>query len=163
MGMETNIVEVFEKFKELTSKEMTKAVKRAVNKAANTLKANTLSELHSIGLNISSNNKYSDRLDDGVRMRKASGNYDEDIYSMVHIMGSQATGSGTFRLRFFEAGTNDRYQTEIHGTPLKKPRYIGRIKPYRFFQAANSTLESQLDSIYMDEIDKTIQKINNQQ
>lgn len=162
MGLETNIVEVFEKFKELTAREMTKAVKRAINKAASTLKANTLSELYATGINISSNSNYSDKLDDGVRMRKASGNYDEDINAMVHIMGSRSSGSGTFRLRFFEAGTKDRYQTKINGTPLKKPRFIGRIKPYWFFKSANSTLESQLDMIYMDEIDKTIQKINNQ-
>lgn len=161
MGFETNIIEVFDKFRDLTAREMTKAVKRAINKAASTLKANTLSELHATGINIGTNQKYSDTLDEGVRMRKAGGNYDEEIYSVVHIMGSRASGSGTFRLRFFEGGTKDRYQTKINGVELKKPRYIGNIKPYRFFQSANSTIESQLDAIYMEEIDKAVQKINN--
>ena len=160
MGMETNIVEVFEKFSNLASKEMTRAIKRAINKAASQLKATTLSDLHATGINIGHNPKYSDTLDDGVRMLKARGNYDEDIYSIVHILGSRATGSGTYRLRFFEGGTKDRYQTKVNGIQLKKPRYIGAIKPYRFFQSANHTIESQLDRIYMEEIEKTIDKLN---
>lgn len=160
MGMETNIVDVFEKFKDLTTREMTKAIKRAVNTAASRLRATTLSELHSTGINIGHNQKYSDALDNGVRMRKAAGNYDEDIYSIVHILGSRASGSGTFRLRFFEGGTKDRYQTRVNGVQLRKPRHIGAIKPYRFFQSANQTIESQLESIYMTEIDKAIQKLN---
>lgn len=163
-GLETNVVEVWANFQELTSRQMTSAIKKAVSRGAAELKKETISQLGSTGIDTSApNTKYNDKLSDGVMMRKAQGNYDEDIYSIVHIMGTRATGSGTFRLRFFEKGTKDRYQKTMNGNPLKKPRFLGHIKPYWFFKNANSTIESRLDQIYIEEIDKAIDKINNSQ
>lgn len=163
-GFETNIEQVWAQFQELTSKQMTGAIKKAVSRGAAELKGETISQLHSSGIDIDRpNTKYQDKLDDGVMMRKAKGNYDEDIYSIVHIMGSRATGSGTFRLRFFEKGTKDRYQQTSNGKPLQKSRFLGSIKPHWFFKNANSTIESRLDQIYLEEIEKAIDKINRSQ
>lgn len=163
-GFETNIEQVWAEFQDLTSKQMTSAIKKAVSRGAAELKKETITQLRSSGIDVDRpNNKYNDKLDDGVMMRKARGNYDEDIYSIVHIMGSMSSGSGTFRLRFFEKGTKDRYQQTSHGNPLKKPRYVGAIRPYWFFKKANTNIESRLDQIYMEEIDKAIEKINRSQ
>lgn len=161
-GLETNIEEVWAKFQELTTNEMTKAIKRALNKGAVELKELTKSNFLSSGIaQHSPESKYNDSLEDGIRMRKAQGNYDEDFYSIVHILGTRASDSGTFRLRFFEKGTQDRFQQSIHGKPLQKQRYIGKIKPKWFFKSANQQIESQLDQIYLNEIDKAIEKVNN--
>lgn len=160
-SFETNIEEVWAKYQELTTNEMTKAIKRALNKAAVELKELTKNNFLASGINSHSpESKYNDSLEDGVRMIKARGNYDEDFYSTVHILGTRASDSGTFRLRFFEKCTRDRFQTSIHGKPLQKPRYIGQIKPKWFFKTANSQIESQLDQIYLTEIDKAIEKVN---
>lgn len=161
-GLETDIEKVWEEFSELTSSEMSKAVKRALNKAAATLQQTTKTNLSSlVKSDTGGHGKYNDRLRDGVRRSGAKGFYDEELTAVVHIMGTQATGSGTYRLRFLEKGTNERYAKTYKGQPLKKPRYLGQIKPRWFFRDANQTIEPQLEKIYMEEIDKTIQKINN--
>lgn len=163
-GLETNIEQVWADFQDLTSSQMTRAIKKAVSRGAAELKKETLTQLYSSGIDLAKKtDKYNDSLEDGVIMRKAKGNYDEDIYSIVHIMGTRSTGSGTFRLRFFEKGTKDRYQQSSNGMNLKKPRFLGHIKPYWFFKNANSTIESRLDQIYIEEIGKAIDKINNSQ
>lgn len=160
-GFETNIVEVWEEFKDLTKNDMTKAIKRALNKAAAKLQEQTKANLRTmIKSDTGGHGKFNDRLSDGVMRRNAGGNYDEDLYAVVHVMGSQATGSGTYRLRMLEKGTKERYAQRYKGEPLMKPRYTGAIKPMWFFKSANATIESQLESIYIDEIDNAIEKIN---
>lgn len=77
------------------------------------------------------NPKYNDTLADAPRFTKPDGSS-----LTVHALGSGATGSGTFRARFFEAGTKDRYQKTYRGEPLKKKRYVGRIGPTHFFSSA---------------------------
>lgn len=161
-GFETNIEEVFKQFAELTNKEMSKAVKRALNKAAAELQNQTKANLQGvIKSDTGGHGKYNDRMVDAVRRSGARGSYDAELSAVVHIMGTQATGSGTYRARFFEKGTKDRYAQTYKGQPLKKPRYLGAIKPAWYFRSANQMVEPQLERIYMEEIDKTIQKINN--
>jgi len=160
-GFVTNIDEMFEKFAELTSTEMTRAIKRALNKAAVQLQRLTKSNLSSmIKSDTGGHGKYNDRLENGVMRRSASASYDEEMTAMVHIMGSRSSGSGTFRLKFLEGGTKERYAQTYKGRPLKKPRYLGQIKPMYFFKSANETIEPQLERIYIEEIDKAIDKIN---
>jgi HK97 gp10 family phage protein len=160
-GFVTNIDEMFEKFAEMTSNEMTRAIKRALNRAAAQLQRLTRSNLSSmIKSDTGGNGKYNDRLSDGVMRRSAKAAYDEEMSTVVHVMGRQASGSGTFRLRFLEGGTKERYAQTYKGQPLKKPRYLGQIKPMNFFKNANETIEPQLERIYIEEIDKAIDKIN---
>lgn len=161
-GFVTDIEKVWNEFSELTSSEMSKAVKRALNKAAAELQQKTKANLSSlVKSDTGHNGKFNDRLKDGVRRSGAKGMYDEELTAVVHIMGTQASGSGTYRLRFLEKGTKERYAKTYKGQPLKKPRYLGAIKPRWFFRSANQTIEPQLEKIYLEEIDKTIQKINN--
>lgn len=160
-GLEANLVKTFEEFSQLTAKEMSKAVKRALNKAAAQLQQQTKSNLSSlIKSDTGGNGKYNDKLKDAVIRRGSKGFYDEELTAVVHIMGTQTTGSGTFRARFLEKGTKPRYAMEYKGQPLQKPRYLGQIKPLWFFKSANQMVEPQLEQIYIAEIDKTIQKIN---
>ena len=158
-GFETNIEEVFAKFSELTSSEMSKAVKRALNKAANALQNQTKANLETMIKNHGSTMpKFNDYLKEGVIRYSAKGNYDTELSSTVHIMGKYSSGTSTFILRMQEAGTKERYAVKYQ--PLQKPRYTGSLKPMWFFKSANQAIEPQLEHIYMEEIDKTIQKIN---
>lgn len=160
-ALETDILKVWESFSQLTASEMTKAVKRALNKVAAQLQSQTKSNLAGmVKSDTGSKGKFSDRLSDGVIRRKAGGMYDEEMSVIVHIMGTQASTSGTYRLRFLENGTKERYATKYKGAPLTKPRYTGAIKPMKFFKAANDMIEPQLEHIYTEEIGAAIQKIN---
>lgn len=158
--METNIVEVFEKFRELEATEMTKACRRALRAGAKALQTQTIANFNALGLKKTGSGKYSDNLVDAIRIKKFSNEYDEELSTGVHIMGTRAKTSGTYRTRFFEKGTADRYQDNIRGTQLKKPRYIGRIHATNFFKAANDAVLPQLEGIYATEIDKACDKIN---
>lgn len=160
-GFVTDIEKVWEEFTNLTSTQMSRAIKRALNKAAAQLQSQTKSNLSSlIKSDTGHNGKFSDKLVDAVRRVGANGAYDQELSAVVHIMGSQASTSGTYRARFLERGTNERYAKTYKGQPLRKPRYLGQIRPRWFFRSANQQIEPQLERIYMEEIDKAIQKIN---
>ena len=77
------------------------------------------------------NPKYNDTLVDAVGFSKVDG-----ASLVVNAMGTRKPGSGTYRTRFFEEGTRDRYQKKINGIRLKKKKYIGKIKPTKFFASA---------------------------
>lgn len=158
-GLETNVLDVFEKFKDLTSAGMNRAIKSALNKAAAQLQRDTKVNL-AASIKHDTGQGYNDKLSDAVRRRAARGSYDEELTSIVHIMGSRATGSGTFRAIFLENGTKERYAKTYKGNKLKKPRYLGAIRPRRFFRTANQSLESQIEHIYVEELSNAIEKIN---
>lgn len=77
------------------------------------------------------NPRYSDTLLDAVGFSKVDG-----ASVNVNAMGNRKSTSGTYRARFFEAGTRDRYQKRHNGIKLKKKKFIGNIKPTNFFSSA---------------------------
>lgn len=77
------------------------------------------------------NPRYSDTLIDAVGFTKVDG-----ASLNVNAMGTRKSSSGTYRARFFEAGTKDRYQKRYKGIRLKKKKYIGKLKPTNFFSSA---------------------------
>ena len=77
------------------------------------------------------NPRYSDTLLDAVGFSKVDGSS-----LTVNAMGNRKSSSGTYRARFFEAGTKDRYQKTRNGIRLKKKKFIGKIKPTNFFNSA---------------------------
>ena len=82
------------------------------------------------------NNKYNDTIADAVRMSKV-----DEAEGTVHVLGTRNKGSRTYMARFFEKGTKDRYQKTFKGVKLKKKKWIGKIKPLRFFnKAVNANL-----------------------
>lgn len=159
-AVETDMYKVFDQFAELTVKEMTAAVKRALKKGAQALRKQTVSNMEASFNSTARNPLYSDRITDAARVSKVSADYGEDMEVKVHIMGTQKSGSGTYRARFFENGTVDRYAKTWRGKPLTKQRYLGRLQSKGFFTAANSSVLPSLPSMYMTEIDKAIQKMN---
>ena len=161
-GLETNIEEVFNAFCDLTQKEMKGVVKKAIGKAEKELKTQTVTNLiSSINERGRSRFMYDDSIEDAVMASKVKGDYGEELEGKVHIMGTRDKGSGTYRARFLEKGTKIRAAKTWKGKPLQKQRNLGSIKPKWFFRSANATVLPQIERIYMAEIDKAIQKINN--
>lgn len=161
-GLETNIEEVFNQFCELTQTEMKKVVRKAIGKAENELKIQTKANLDaSIQVRGRSQGQFNDEIDDAVIATKVNGDYGDELEGKVHIMGNRKSGSGTYRARFLEKGTKDRYAKTYKGQPLKKERFLGAVTPKWFFRSANAQVFPQVERIYMAEIDKAIQKINN--
>jgi HK97 gp10 family phage protein len=150
----TNADEVYNKFLELTTKEMKKALKQGVGKAANQLKNATKKSLKQALPESNRKGKYNDKLVDAVRRSKFEENKNHEILTKVCIMGVKNTGSGTFRLRFFEKGTGLR--------KTRKGYNRGSINALYFFRNANATFQQEYDKILTDEINKVIDKINRQ-
>lgn len=165
---ECNVEEVFNSFSQLASADMKKSIKGAISKAAKVLQEQTKTNLNSVIKTRGNNHwrngeliEYSDIIDDGVRRTKVYENSDEDYEAKVHILGTRASESGTYRLRFLETGTKQRTQKTFKGNNLKKSRNLGMIRGRRFFEAAKREVFPQIQQIYLEEINKSIQRINN--
>lgn len=79
---------------------------------------------------------FSDRLIDAIRSSKIKNEGLGELRLKVHTMGNRKKGSGTFRARFFESGTQDRIQrpyVDSLGRRYTHSRSIGRIKPLNYF------------------------------
>ena len=66
----------------------------------------------------------------------------------VHIYGNLGHNDGTWRLRFFNGGTKDRYHKKMVDVPGKKRkakskgRYVGKITPTNFFDDALTNIDA---------------------
>ena len=160
-GLENNLLETWGQFKELASTEIVNAVKRAMRKSAKEIQQKTVENARA-GIktyNNHPNGEYEQgSILDAVRVSKINDRYDEDLYIKVHVMGTGKPNSKTFRFRFLEKGTRDRYATTYKGKQLSKPRYLGRIQPRRYFAQANNSVN--VEDIYLKEIEKAIDNIN---
>lgn len=157
---DNNIMEIWNQFKELTTNEMVGAVKRGMRKAANEIKKDT-KQIAKAGIKTYNNHQddYPGNILDAVRVTRLQDNYDEDeMYMWVHVKGYRQPPNKTFRFRFLEVGTKDRYATTRKGQTLNKPRYLGRIQPRKYFQQAINGVD--IESIYLQEIEKAVEKIN---
>lgn len=144
--------ESWNKYAELSLKEMTKATKTSLRKAAMALKKqaqrNMIAEL---GDAATSRGKYFDTLIDAIIVSKYN-KRDDSI--KVHTMGRRSRGSGTFRARFFEGGTVGRQTTGVAGRP-----YSNKDLPaHKFFESA--IYSTPTDDIIEVEINKAVDKIN---
>lgn len=101
--------------------------------------------------------KYSDTLIDAIGFSKVDG-----ASLNVNAMGNRKKRSGTYRTRFFEEGTVNRYQKKRNGVRLKKKKFIGRIKPLKFFSSAvdaNKNVAVKLmEDVITQYVDKAINK-----
>lgn len=112
----------------------------------------------------SSQHGYKDKLIDAVRVSKIKVEGD-DIKTAVHVLGVRSSGSGTFRARFFEGGTQARETskeyTDSLGRTYKKGKPLGRIKALNYFQQAQSAMSNltvSLDKVINDLISKNAPK-----
>ena len=160
--LDINITEVFNRYKELAGREMISAVKGAMRKAAKKLQKDTISNAKA-GIKTYNNHPDGDyenySILDAVMVGKVVDRYDEDLSIKVHVMGNYKPNSKTFRFRFLEKGTKERFQTRRNGKELTKPKSIGRINGRRYFGQAKNSLN--IDQIYLEAISKAVDKINN--
>ena len=97
------------------------------------------------------NPKYNDTLLDAIAFTHPDG-----ASITVNALGNRKSGSGTFRTRFFEAGTHNRFHKQQNGIKLKKKRAIGKITGNHFFSTAVNANESAVISIMEQVISKYI-------
>ena len=157
--IETNAIEVWDKFERFETKEMKKALVGGLRGAASELRKSVKRELkQSIPNSNKKNPKYYDTLAQGVRITKVK---EMKGYFQVYttIASNRKTGSGSFRLHILEGGTTQRYAYIRGGN--HKPAYRGKIKSYNFFDSALSSFRPLQEKIIQNEIDKAIIKINN--
>ena len=158
--------EVDERFK----KEVLKARKRGMNKAVMKIRNKTKSLIKSaIPASKNHDPKYSDTMIEGARVSKfKDSSLVGEAIAGAHIMGTRKTGSGTFRLRFFESDTERRFIKDHErknkkngGTHKVKGHYVGKIKGKGFFKSAVDSEISKATSIIEEELNKAIDKCNN--
>lgn len=152
------------------SKNFSKAVirgrRKGMNKVATEIKKTTKQLVKSsLPKAASSNSKYSDKMIDAVRTTK----YKEstlvgEAIAGVHIMGTRKTGSGTFRLRFFEAGTSERFvkthkRKGKNGTYTVKGHSTGKVDGKWFFKSAVNSRINEAEKIIADNIRKALENI----
>lgn len=162
--IETDIVQVYSEFMDFTTKEMKKAITQGIrNSGRELVKSSKQSLRKSVKNSNKKNPKYNDTLQQGVRMGKVKENKD-GLYVHVLITSNNKTGSGSFRLHILESGSykvGKRYAKYYKGHLLKKPRYIGVLKPTYFFKSANENFQSNYTNIMNSNINKAVTKINN--
>ena len=102
---------------------------------------------------IQRNPRYSDTLVDAIGFTKVDG-----ASLNVNAMGTRKSRSGTYRTRFFEAGTKGRYQKRYKGIRLKKKKYIGKITGTYFFRNTVEANRENIVNIMRDVISKYVQE-----
>ena len=142
-----------EKMKE----ELPRAEKRALYRAAYALRDRLRQSLvSSIPKAATHNAKYSDTLVDAVGFTKVDG-----ASLNINAMGNRKKGSGTYRTRFFENNTKDRYQKTYRGIKLKKKRFLGHITGTHFFSNTVDNSKDYIVSIMRDVISQYVRECYN--
>lgn len=107
---------------------------------------------------------FKDKLIDAVRVSKIKVEGDT-VSTKVHVLGVRSSGSGTYRARFFEGGTQARETkneyTDSLGRTYKKGKPLGRIKALNYFQQAQSAMSNltvSLDKVINDLLSKNAPK-----
>lgn len=119
--------------------ELPRAEKRALYHAAYFLRDKIRQSLTSSLPKASVRNpKYSDTLVDAIGFTKVDG-----ASLNVNAMGNRRSSSGTYRTRFFENDTRNRYQKTRNGVKLKKKKFLGHITGTHFFSNAITANQSQ--------------------
>ena len=137
-----------------TDKEWSRIRKNALNKVANLIKKD-IKDVLKTELPASSHkgSKYKDTLLDAVRRSKTKEKSNEP-YTKVHVLGTQSSGSGTFRTRFFES-PKERY-TKDHRNKngvLIKGHSTGKLPEIHMFARGFRNAESSMLSMkaYIEE------------
>ncbi len=135
--------------------ELPRAEKRALYRAAYFLRDKIRQSLvAAIPKAAQPNPKYNDTLVDAVGFTRVDG-----ASLNVNAMGTRKTGSGTYRTRFFEEQTRDRYQKTRNGVRLKKKKYLGHVGPTHFFRDAVQANQNQAVELMREVINQYVQEI----
>ena len=151
--LETNAAEVYEKFIELSTKEMGTAVKAGIRRGLLVIRNDARRRFRTLfpaGTRL--NSRFSDRLIDGIRSTKVREDKKDGYVGYVLITSNRKTGSGSYRLVFLEGGTATRY--------TRKGYHRGRIQASYFFTSTVTSDMGKYESELVKTINKTVDKIN---
>lgn len=164
--IECNFEKTYNRFMELSEKNMGKCLRTGLRKALTEVKRNTVTNLNEVVKNAGRKNpKYTDTLVKGVRMTKIYQNYKGEICGKVTIASTNETGSGSFRLMILESGSykkGERFQTmnKTTMTKLKKPRSLGVLPAKHFFKKTQDTMSGYFQNTMNDAIAEAVDKTN---
>jgi hypothetical protein len=138
--------------------QLPRAEKRALYRAAYFLRDKIRQSLtSSLPKATNRNPKYSDTLIDAVGFTKVDG-----ASLNINAMGNRKKTSGTYRTRFFENDTRDRYQKSYKGQKLKKKRFLGHITGTHFFRNAVEANQPAAIELMRGVISEFVEEIYNQ-
>jgi len=151
--IETNADIEYDDFFTLTTKELKKAIKDGIRKGINLIRSAGRQSLRAkMGRAANHHNpKYNDTLQQGVRGTRIVEKEGEQ-YGYVTITSNRKTGSGSYRLIFFEGGTVQRF--------TRKGYNRGSIRANFFFSEVVNSTETQVQDVIDKGISDSIQKIN---
>lgn len=177
-GFSGDLTKTFDAFCQFTGKEMTKALSSGLRKAAKEV-VNLTKQSAKSGM-LKRNNphwydgkivSYSDSIEDAPRHGRVYiggyGGVADDMYINISIFGSTASDSGTYRFRFLDQGTKERFQKYYRTRSgerklLKKPRKLGHIAPRWWFRNAYQSVVPSVENIIFSEVERVANKINSQ-
>jgi hypothetical protein len=137
--------------------QLPRAEKKALYRAAYFLRDKIRQSLtSSLPKATNRNPKYSDTLIDAVGFTKVDG-----ASLNINAMGNRKKTSGTYRTRFFENDTRDRYQKSYKGQKLKKKRFLGHITGTHFFRNAVEANQPAAIELMRGVISEFVQEIYN--
>lgn len=149
MSVSTNMSIEFINISKKLTKEILKARKRGMNRAASKIKNATRKFIRSSFPNAAKSDLINAARVSKYREDKALG----EAVAGAHIMGSNKKGSTEYKLRFFEDGSSENRQT-------KKKYNRGKLSGKHFFRDAVSQELPKAPQIIDNEIKKAIEKFN---
>lgn len=148
---EKSPISAFDVFKALPFSVFTKIIQKAINIGAGALKDNIKDKVkRALPASTKKNPKYDDTLLQAVRIGRWREESEQANIRSVHILGTHAKGSGTYRLRFYEQG----------GERGKKDTstWRGEIPGYHFFEQATKEVNPQ--QIIVEKLTKALSQVN---
>lgn len=141
-GLETTIKDITE-WLDSTEQTVSRKIRHAISETVNMLSDKARQNLASSDLNVYSPMPEGGTLYQGIQAFMYRKDVDEKMSTgVVHILGNRNENDGTWRLRFFEGGTQERVQKS-------NGKSLGRIRPRYFFRdaivSADQILKSNTD------------------
>lgn len=143
-----------QEFAERHEKEVISKVRHGISNAINQLKEETKSSLSSANppLNVNSPMSEGASLMEGIKAFMDT-TVDDTHEGIVHILGNRKINDGTWRLRFFEGGTQTRYDK-------RRRRSLGAIKSRWFFRNQVDSAQSVTENSINHALTEAINNIN---
>ncbi|MCR8874888.1 hypothetical protein [Phocaeicola barnesiae] len=141
--------EILKMFQDFNANMRKKTFRTVLRQSSNILRKQAILNLKHYVSNIDRKDKWGNTLRKGI-VTKIAKNLKS---ATVHILAN-------FKLKFFEMGTNVRYNKRIHTIKLKKRRYTGSINATHFFTTAKKQTETTVFNSIRTNLEATIRKIN---
>ena len=163
--VEIDVTRINRLFKDLnmSTDESRKALKRGLAASARIIQRQAKSNLNTVQNKASGTPLSANNLKKWVRYVV----YKRTLGFRVHIQQSRGASkkeNPSFLLKFFEEGTDDRFNKKVKkermfSRRLRKERYTGKITASHFFSAASKSKIGEAESTLQKHIERHIQKI----